>query len=778
MSSNQEISAEELAKGQESISISEFFEKNRQMLGFDSQARAIVTAVKEGVDNSLDATEEAGRLPDIRVDITEEEDYYVLTIEDNGPGIVEENIAKVFGKLLYGSRFQARVQSRGQQGIGISAAVLYSQITTGEPTLIKSKTTSQDKARFFKVVIDTETNEPDIKEKKKVEWDKDQGTVIEMKMKANMRSRSRLIEYIKNTAIVNPHANLVLDEPQGKMEFERVSTELPEKPEEIRPHPHGVDLGDMMRMMESTSCYSLSGFLQEEFTKVGQKTAQNIIDNFRDQFYGREMSWNLSRLDSDYMSKRVHDAIRKKDKEVDYFLGAVESILNEKDSVSHSDVVEAVETASDDVEEEFDTRFGDTVREKAVGAVWDSIDEVKYGDLRDVVDEATSKRKKGEVIDYLSYSILEKFAVHNGRERITKSELKYFVSKSSREVEAEASVSIGDTSTENMLNALWDRMKTVPDDVPKIKELKDDRNMCRKLKDAMSDTKVNRPSSKCLSPIGAELVEKGLRKEYDADFYTSTTRDAGVYKGAPFVVEAGIAYGGELEKDKADLLRFANRVPLVYQEGACVITDVVKSIGWRNYGLNQSDNSLPSDELVLMVHVASTNVPFTSESKDAIANTPELETEIERAVREVSRELKDYIKKKESLSKKREKRNVVTKLMPRFSEKLAEITGGSPPDYEESLSKIVKSVLVEKQKDGVKLKNNLNNGQEFEIKIETEDNSISDNSGVEESEEGYYIWSGKIKNGEEVFIEYNTEESEEFEIRDLESEKYDLVGKF
>ena len=123
--------AEELAESQRAISIAEFFEKNKHMLGFDSGARGLVTAVKEAVDNALDATEEAGIAPDIYVEIAEAGDYYRLVVEDNGPGITKEQIPKVFGKLLYGSRFHAREQSRGQQGIGISAAVLYSQLTPG-----------------------------------------------------------------------------------------------------------------------------------------------------------------------------------------------------------------------------------------------------------------------------------------------------------------------------------------------------------------------------------------------------------------------------------------------------------------------------------------------------------------------------------------------------------------------------------------------------------------------------------------------------------------------
>src|SRR6056297_4141360 len=131
--------AEELAERQRQISIAEFFEKNKHMLGFDSGARGLVTAVKEAVDNALDATEEA-RLdpPDIYVKIEEAGDYYRLIVEDNGPGITREQIPNVFGKLLYGSRFHKREQNRGQQGIGISAAVLYSQLTSGKPAKITS----------------------------------------------------------------------------------------------------------------------------------------------------------------------------------------------------------------------------------------------------------------------------------------------------------------------------------------------------------------------------------------------------------------------------------------------------------------------------------------------------------------------------------------------------------------------------------------------------------------------------------------------------------------
>jgi DNA topoisomerase-6 subunit B len=770
-------SAEELAEGQESISISEFFEKNRQMLGFDSPARAIVTAIKEGVDNSLDATEESRILPDVYVGIEEKEDYYEVIIEDNGPGIVEENIPKVFGKLLYGSRFQKRVQSRGQQGIGISAAVLYSQITTGEPTEVKSKTMSQDMGREFRVIIDTETNEPEIKSKEKFEWDKEHGTRIKMKMEANMRSRSRLLDYIKSTAIVNPHARVEYEGPQKSLEFDRVTDEVPDKPEEIRPHPHGVNLGGLMKMIEETKHYSVRGFIKNEFTKVGDKTAQNILDSFRDRHYGREMSWKTSNIDEDNFEERIFEGVsRKKDEEIKAFSDGILSRLKEIDRVSYSEMREIFSETAEEVEEEYDTKFGDTVREKAMNEAWPILNDYKYNDIRELIDEATSKRKTGEVIDYMTYCMASEFSQAREKDRIRPSELEEFIKNSAELVSSEFEVSIGETSRENIFDKLWEVSKTVPEDIPKIKEFKSDRNMCRDLIEGMNETQVNRPSSKCLSPIGEELIEEGLRKEYDADFYSSTTRNASVYKGAPFIIEAGIAFGGDIEKDRAELIRYANKVPLVYQRGACLITDVTKNIGWRNYGLDQSDNSLPQDELVLMVHVASTNVPFTSQSKDAVASTPELETEVERAIREVSRDLKSYINKRDSLNKKREKRNVVTKLMPKFAEKISEITGDDEPDYHDSLSKIVKSILIEKDEDGLSIVNHLDSKEEIKIKISLEEEyDYNDDIWELNEDDMSLVWSGNIPEEEELELEYATEKEEDIEVLEIENEKYDMV---
>ncbi|EMA50967.1 DNA topoisomerase VI subunit B, partial [Halococcus thailandensis] len=303
--------ADELAASQRSISIAEFFEKNKHMLGFDSGARGLVTAVKEAVDNALDAAEEAGHLPDIYIEIEEVGDYYRLVVEDNGPGITSEELPKVFGKLLYGSRFHKREQARGQQGIGISAAVLYSQLTSGKPAKITSRTQGGE-AKYFELIIDTDTNEPEVSVDETTTWDRTHGTRIELEMEANMRARGQLRDYVKHTAVVNPHARIELREPNGEFKAERATDQLPAETEEIRPHPHGVELGTLLKMLESTDSYSVSGFLQEEFTRVGKKTATNVIAAFTDRHYGREMAWRTPATHEADIEDAVTEAVANK----------------------------------------------------------------------------------------------------------------------------------------------------------------------------------------------------------------------------------------------------------------------------------------------------------------------------------------------------------------------------------------------------------------------------------------------------------------------------------
>ncbi len=183
-----------MSEMQREISISEFFTKNRHLLGFDNAARALLTSIKEAVDNSLDACEEAGILPDITVRIEQiTESRYRMIVEDNGPGIVKAQVPKVFGKLLYGSKFHRLRQSRGQQGIGISAAGMYGQLTTGKPVVVTSKIGKGKPAHSFELRIDTNANKPVVDHETVAKgWDnKDHGTTVAIEMEASYKGRQK-----------------------------------------------------------------------------------------------------------------------------------------------------------------------------------------------------------------------------------------------------------------------------------------------------------------------------------------------------------------------------------------------------------------------------------------------------------------------------------------------------------------------------------------------------------------------------------------------------------
>jgi len=273
--------AEELAKKQKDISVAEFFERNRHLLGFDNKRKALLTVVKEAVDNSLDACEEAKILPEINIQIVEMgNDRYRITVEDNGPGIVKKQIPNIFAKLLYGSKFHTMKQARGQQGIGISAAVLYAQLTTGRPAKIWSRISPKDIAHYYELHIDTQKNEPEILKDEEVNWKKENGVKIELDIDASYQKGDQSVDsYLKQTAIANPHATIVYTNPKAEqLIFPRASDKLPKEPTEIKPHPYGVELGIMLKMLKNTECRTLQSFLTQEFSRVGPQTAKEICD--------------------------------------------------------------------------------------------------------------------------------------------------------------------------------------------------------------------------------------------------------------------------------------------------------------------------------------------------------------------------------------------------------------------------------------------------------------------------------------------------------------------
>ena len=526
------VSAVEMGARQREISVSEFFTKNRHLLGFDNPRKALLTCVKEAVDNALDACEEAGILPDVVVKVeavangeapppASQASRFRITVTDNGPGIIRQQIPPIFAKLLYGSKFHRLRMSRGQQGIGISAAGMYGQLTTGKPVQIISRTSARTPAHYFEVQIDTKKNEPQILEKKQIAWESQRGTQVTMEVEGRyQKGRASVDEYVEQTIIANPHVKLTYLTPEGETkEYPRTYHELPPAPREIKPHPYGIELGMLLKMLQDTKSHSLSGFLASDFSRVSPRLAADICKAAR-------------------LSARARP--------------------------------------------------------------------------RDIRGEAAE--------------------------------------------------------------ALY---KTI------------------------QSTKIMAPPTNCLSPVGEKAILSGLYQQIKGEFYTAVSRPPAVYRGNPFVIEAGLAYGrgpehgdesqeskpialaeGETQENDhelARLIRYANRVPLLYQQSACVIYKSVLDTTWRNYGVSQSKGALPSGPMVVFAHMASVWVPFTSESKEAIADYDEIRKEITLALRECGRRLGAFLRRRERAHSEFRRRNIFELYIEEVVESCNRLKGGRLP---------------------------------------------------------------------------------------------------
>ena len=259
-------------------SVAEFFKKNRQMLGYSGKVRSLTTIVHEYVTNSLDAAEEGGILPDINVEIENLADGHVrVVVEDNGIGIPKQFVGNALGKLLSGTKFHHRKQKRGQQGIGASYATLFSQITTGKPTKVK---TSLGDYKIYEcdITIDVKTNEPAVKNEREYSG-KYRGLKIDAEFSEVTYNRSEygVYEYLRRTAIANPHVQITLIEPNKEIVvFPRASKEIPKKAKETLPHPLGISTSDLMDIAQLSKARKISSMLQADFTRVSADKVKDL----------------------------------------------------------------------------------------------------------------------------------------------------------------------------------------------------------------------------------------------------------------------------------------------------------------------------------------------------------------------------------------------------------------------------------------------------------------------------------------------------------------------
>ena len=521
--------AEKMAANQKQVAISEFFEKNKHFLGFDTLNRALITAVKEAVDNALDACEEARILPDIVVKISKldnKKDILQLEVEDNGPGIPRASIEKVFGQLLFGSRFHAIRQSRGQQGIGITGVVMYSQLTTGDPTHVESKIAKEATAVSVDIGLDTRKNKAIKSNQDRIDWgEKAHGLKVKTKMKAKyQRGRQSVWQYLRMTSIVNPHADILFIDPDGeKHHWQRVTERLPGRVEAIKPHPNGIELGQLQRLCSESSESRMTTFLRRTFSGVSGRAAKELCE----------------------------------------------------------------------------------------------------------VSELEEKLKPKTLNPQQVRALLEAFQ----GERLLKGK----------------------------------------------------------------PVKLLNPPTSCLSPIEELLIKKGLSKTIDSKFVTTMTRAPSVTQGNPFQVEVGLIFGDGMAADKpVEILRFANRVPLMYQQGGCLLTKAIESVDWRQYGLDQAGGrGVPKGPAAILVHLASTNVQFTSEAKEALSDNETVMEEARKAMLEMGRGLRKHLEKQKKMGKTKEKFELINDIIPAIAEKSAALLELPVPDLAGSITKIMSAVIAE-----------------------------------------------------------------------------------
>jgi DNA topoisomerase-6 subunit B len=264
--------SDEIFKQFKEHSVAEFFKKNRQMLGFSGKVRSLTIIVHELVTNSLDACEEAGLSPEIFVQVEElgkDTDHYRLTVKDNGPGIPKTHLGKALGQMLAGTKFHRYIQQRGQQGIGAAACTMFSYLTTGQKT--KAVSCYKGKRLTANISIDFKTNKPIVEEVEEVPADETGLTVIsEFKDVRYERSNYGVYEYLRRTALSNPHCTLTLIEPTNeKAIFPRSVEGNPPRPFEIKPHPLGITTHDLLEFAKrDKESRKISSFLQESFSRM------------------------------------------------------------------------------------------------------------------------------------------------------------------------------------------------------------------------------------------------------------------------------------------------------------------------------------------------------------------------------------------------------------------------------------------------------------------------------------------------------------------------------
>ena len=611
------------------ISPSEFFYSNRDLAGFSNPTRSLYTAVREFVENALDACDQKGILPDVHLTIKAvdpdkpDPKPYILTVKDNGPGIDAEHIPLAFGTVLYGSKFGLK-QARGMFGLGATMAILYGQITTNKPVIVKSSSDGKIQNQF-QILLDIQKNKPVIVKHTTKEVAKT-GLSVSICLEGDYsKAGNKIRDYVYETSLITPYASITFDDPkEQKFSHPRFVKEIPPPPTIIRPHPHGIDVERIRRMI------------------VESQFEIPIIDDTMIEKVRKDLGLSVKKLSF----TSIMDKAKKKWKNLPRQVRVVIALM----SFLKMDFEKLNKIQIEDIDmpnrKLFYWDFGDS-QSKSVDMDPESM---YYKQLTNTVQGeplTTFLTKRFQRIGPTTAVKFAEFAKFKPEKRM------------------------GTLTNQELVN-LSDALQ--------------------KFEDFMS------PDSSCLAPLGAEPLEKGIKKFFNPDFVAVVQRPASAYSGFPFIIEMGIAYGGDIKSGGPHVYRYANRIPLLYDEGSDVVLKVVNDTDWGRYKVKGEP------PFIIVSHICSTRIPYKTAGKENVADRQEIERELRLALQFLSRKLSSFMSKRGQAEMAKKRANLYAKYIPMIAEFCTELSGKKKePNYK----KMLETEIASENKKAVKEENEI-----------------------------------------------------------------------
>ena len=593
------------------ISPSEFFYSNRDLAGFSNPTRSLYTAVREFVENALDACDQKGILPDVHLTIKAvdpdkpDPKPYILTVKDNGPGIDAEHIPLAFGTVLYGSKFGLK-QARGMFGLGATMAILYGQITTNKPVIVKSSSDAKIQNQF-EILLDIQKNKPVIVKHTTKEVAK-KGLSVSICLEGDYsKAGNKIRDYVYETSLITPYASITFDDPKGnKFSHPRFVKDIPPPPTIIRPHPHGIDVERIRRMIVES---------QFEIPTIDDAMIEKVRKDL-----------GLSKKNLSFTS--IMDKAKKKWKNLPRQVRVVIALM----SFLKMDFEKLNKIRIEDIDMPNKKLF--------------------YWDFGDSQSKSVDMDPESQYYKQLTNTV-------QGEPLTT------FLTKRFQRVGPTTAVKFAEFAKLKPEK----RMGTLTN-----QELVNLSDSLQKFDDFMA------PDSSCLAPLGAEPLEKGIKKFFNPDFVAVVQRPASAYSGFPFIIEMGIAYGGDIKSGGPHVYRYANRIPLLYDEGSDVVIKVVNDTDWGRYKVKGDP------PFIIVSHICSTRIPYKTAGKENVADRQEIERELRLALQFLSRKLSSFMSKRGQAEAAKKRANLYAKYIPMIAEFCTELAGKKKePNYKKML---------------------------------------------------------------------------------------------